>query len=52
MAVEYVRICLWGSGEEEGFYTRRRFGNGFFGELAGFSAPPAAGAGVGTTRPY
>ena len=46
MAVEYVRICLWGSEEEEGFYARRRFGDGFFGELAGFSAAPAAGAGV------
>ena len=33
-----------------GFYHVHRE-RGFFGELVGLSAPPAAGAGVGTTRP-
>ena len=46
-----VRPGPSGTRAGETYFVRRFFLSNGFGELAGFSAPPAAGAEVGTTRP-
>ena len=53
MADQSPRVAAAGDAREGvgRTYVRRFFLSNGFGELAGFSAPPAAGAGVGNTWP-